>query len=255
MIDAPRVTQEELQDYVDGRLGPEQSARIANFLASHPDIAAEVESFRAQIAGLHALYDKLLEEPIPEAMRVRLRRYQQRLWRRNLLWAAAGVVLAVLALGAGWRLNEVARPSEEPGAALVMTAQQAHWLYAEDAGLASDFHGGDNAALLAFLSWRLGEAVVLPAFDKAGLTLACVRLIPTSSGRAAMLFYRDGGGRPISLFIEPLSAGDLAPHIASGSGVATLFRIVGRVGYALTLPDTALDTRLKAMFGMSANGS
>src|SRR5690349_19330944 len=47
------ISPQELHDYVDGRLDEAERARVARYLATHPERAAEVESYRAQLAGLH----------------------------------------------------------------------------------------------------------------------------------------------------------------------------------------------------------
>src|SRR5689334_16529390 len=107
----PRPSEQDLQDYVDCRLDAGQQAEIAAYLAEHPEIAARVERYRAHIAGLHALYDGVLTEPIPRGMQTLLRRAAARRWRPRLAFAALALVaalavgIAVLRSGGGARLE------------------------------------------------------------------------------------------------------------------------------------------------------
>src|SRR5690242_8720449 len=90
----PAPSEQDLQDYVDGRLDAGQQAEIATYLAEHPETAARVERYRAHIAGMHALYDSVLTEPIPAGMQALLQRARRR--RPRLALVAAGVVGAVI---------------------------------------------------------------------------------------------------------------------------------------------------------------
>jgi anti-sigma factor RsiW len=63
------ISEDEIHDYVDGRLDDADRARIAAHLEGHPADRARVEDYRAITAGLHTLYDPALREPVPERMR------------------------------------------------------------------------------------------------------------------------------------------------------------------------------------------
>ncbi len=95
------ISEEEFHDFVDGRLGAVDCARLTAHLERHAGDRARVEAYRAQIAGLHALYDGALGEPVPAALRATLAASA----RRQLLVRAA-LALLVAALGAlgAWRL-------------------------------------------------------------------------------------------------------------------------------------------------------
>jgi anti-sigma factor RsiW len=103
----PPPSEQDLQDYVDGRLEAGQEAEIAAYLADHPATAARIERDRAHVAGMHALYDGILAEPIPPPMRALLQRAARRRRRPLLALAAAGlvgaatVVIAALSNGGG----------------------------------------------------------------------------------------------------------------------------------------------------------
>ncbi|ACI99039.1 conserved hypothetical protein [Rhodospirillum centenum SW] len=93
--------QDDLNAWIDGALSPSAAARLGLRLASLPDMATRAVAYRAQIDGLHALYDPVLDEPIPEMLLVRVRDARHRTplapaapvhagaTRRIGLWSAA----------------------------------------------------------------------------------------------------------------------------------------------------------------------
>jgi anti-sigma factor RsiW len=135
---------------------------------------------------------------------------------------------------------------------LVADAQRAHRLYAADDRWASDFGPQRSAGLAQFLSERIGATVTLPEVGRAGLSLRGVRLVPTASGTAALLVYRDGAGQPASLFVAPVAAADAPPRADGQGDVTTLYRVANGMGYALTLSHAAADPAIEVAFGMLA---
>ncbi len=97
------ISEEELHAYVDGVIEPERRLQIAVYLADHPLEAARTEAFRAQSDGLHALFDGVLEQPLPDGWRRLMARHATgAIWRRRCaLGLVAMAVMAVLLLGSG----------------------------------------------------------------------------------------------------------------------------------------------------------
>ena len=84
------ISEEELHAYVDGAAEPARRLDIALFLARHPHDAARIESFRAQNAAIHALFDPDLAQPVPPRLRRSVRRQGTRsALRRYFAWAFA----------------------------------------------------------------------------------------------------------------------------------------------------------------------
>jgi len=63
------LSDEELNAYIDGALSARERLEVATYLASHPAEAARSEAFRAQKEGFRALFDYVLDLPIPETQR------------------------------------------------------------------------------------------------------------------------------------------------------------------------------------------
>jgi len=255
MIEPGPPSDQDLHAYIDGHLEPVEAARVAAYLARHPEAAALVEAYRAQTAGLHALYDKILDEPVPPEMLVLLRRRRLAMTGRRIALAAAALALVVVSTGMGWWLNDLRRVSAAAAPALLVAeAQRAHRLFAGAEPLASDFGTQGIAGLAQSLSQRIGAAVTLPEAERAGLGLRGVYLVPTASGTAAVLLYRDNAGRPASLFVTAIAAADAPPQVESHGDVVTLYRVANGLAYALTLPQaTGADTAVKIAFGMQTS--
>lgn len=95
------VTEAELQAYVDRQLTPERQRDIEMYLARRPEEAHRVESYLAQKRELRALFNPVLEEPLPQRLRQAVRPrtpwYLQRM--------VAGLAIAVASGVAGWGLR------------------------------------------------------------------------------------------------------------------------------------------------------
>src|SRR5690349_24214614 len=94
------LSDDELHAYMDGALDPLRRLEIASYLAEHPLEAARAEAFRAQREGLRALFDYILDQPVPHGHRGLVRRCMRRITlRRCVLMLGAVAVALLLVLG------------------------------------------------------------------------------------------------------------------------------------------------------------
>src|ERR1700750_1019299 len=94
------VTEDELHAYVDNELPAERRSDVEAWLATHPEDAERVQSWRAMAEALHARYDSVVNEPVPTRLELE-RVVQQR--RRWLSGAVPASLLAFIAgSGTGW---------------------------------------------------------------------------------------------------------------------------------------------------------
>lgn len=92
-------SEQELHAYIDGGLDPARRLEVAVYLARHPGDAARGEAFRAQKEGIRALFDHVLDQPVPEHLRFSGPDGGRRRRWRCLAWMmAAGSVAFILAL-------------------------------------------------------------------------------------------------------------------------------------------------------------
>ena len=64
------VTEDELHAYVDNELPAERRGDVEAWLATHPDDAARVQSWRSMAEALHARYDGVVDESVPKRLEI-----------------------------------------------------------------------------------------------------------------------------------------------------------------------------------------
>src|SRR3954467_3220864 len=104
------VTEDELHAYVDNELPAERRSDVEAWLASHPDDAARVQSWRSMAEALHARYDSVIDEAVPKRLEIERLGQQPRKWFYGAV--AATLAAFVVGSGAGWMARgAVAAPS------------------------------------------------------------------------------------------------------------------------------------------------
>src|ERR1700744_6029347 len=74
------VTEDELHAYVDNELPAERRGDVEAWLATHPDDAERVQSWRAMAEALHARYDSVADEAVPKRLEIERLVRQPRKW-------------------------------------------------------------------------------------------------------------------------------------------------------------------------------
>src|SRR5438046_3081000 len=120
------VTEDELHAYVDNELPAERRGDVETWLASHPDDAARVQSWRTMAEALHARYDSVIDEAVPKRLDIERLVRQPRKWVYGAI--AATLAAFVIGGGAGWLARGAAAgPSAFQN--LTVDAIEAHRLY------------------------------------------------------------------------------------------------------------------------------
>src|SRR5436190_5731756 len=76
------VREDELHVYVDGELPADRRQAVEMWLASHPDDAARVATWRAQAEAVRARYGAVIHERIPDRLTL------NRITRSRRSWSA-----------------------------------------------------------------------------------------------------------------------------------------------------------------------
>ncbi len=200
MITLPPSDQ-DLHAYVDGHLSEPEREQVAQYLAAHPEIAAQVQTWqhdaqqlRAALSGaLHLAPNPHLD---PAAIRHGLRR------QRSRHFATAALLLIAVSLGGvgGWQ----ARTLNFASHMLPMAdAVQAYRMFALKDGMARDWTASTSNNPQSWLDQQFARADRIPDLAAAGFTPVGGRMISTEQGAAAMLVYQDPNGRKVSFYIRP----------------------------------------------------
>ncbi|MDE2088470.1 MAG: anti-sigma factor [Gammaproteobacteria bacterium] len=226
------IDEQDLHAYVDGRLEPARRAEVEAHLAQHADAAERVAAYRHQNETLRALFDPVLAEPVPEALRVPRRR-PARPWRyaATLAWVLVGGAAGWMIRGSG--PTPVQHYVRVP---LPQEAAMAHVVYAPEVLHPVEVPASQEAALVKWLSRRLGVPLRVPHLQAVGFNLMGGRLLPGDRGPAAQFMYQDAQGRRLTLYVQinPRAKTPTAFRYAREDGVSVFYWIDGAMGYALT---------------------
>ncbi|HJO69621.1 MAG TPA: anti-sigma factor [Rhodospirillales bacterium] len=226
---------ETLGAFVDGELAEPERAEVQVWLAENEDAAADVEAWRAQKQALHAGFDSVLDEALPDAIVALVHRRRVGFSLPGWLAAAASVALFVAGAAAGWVVHDVRGTDEANADDLVRRAVGAHVVYVPEVRHPVEVASSEEAHLVAWLSKRLGQAVRVPDLASAGFQLVGGRLLPHAGAPAAQFMYENAGGDRVTLYIRTGRAGrDTAFRFASESGVSAFYWIDGPMGYAVS---------------------
>ena len=258
------VTEAELHAYADRQLTAERSAEVAAWLARRPDEAARVRAWEDQKRALRGLFDPVLDETVPAALQRQAR--GRAAWvRRSGLAAAASLLLALAAGGAGWGLRgahddarlAAAQPTANDFAA---RAAIAHTVYTPEVKRPVEVDGAHEDQLVTWLSKRMGAPMKAPHLQSLGYELEGGRLLPGDRGPVAQFMYRDEAGHRLTLYVsseKPVGAtvglahadlrGDTAFRFVSEGQVNVFYWMDGPFHYAITAAaDRAALTQVSA---------
>src|ERR1700744_962712 len=191
------VTEDELHAYVDNELPAERRGDVEAWLATHPDDAERVQSWRAMAEALHARYDSVADEVVPKRLEI------ERLVRRARHWiygAMAAALVAFICGGAvGWLARGVAA-SPSAFQNLTLDALDAHRLYVVEVRHPVEVPGDERAHLQLWLTKRCGWDVLAPELGATGLKLVGGRLLPGPTGPASFLMYESASGERFTVY-------------------------------------------------------
>jgi anti-sigma factor RsiW len=219
----------ELHAYVDDHLDAESRRVVEAHLAQAPEDAARVAAYREQNAALHAAFDPVLDEPVPDRLRhISARR------RAGPIAVAAGW----LALGAviGWFANALL--TDRPHALMSFSRQAAlaHAVYSPEVRHPVEVGAAEQEHLVNWLSKRVGAKLRAPVLVAEGYELVGGRLLPGESGAVAQFMYQDGKGKRLTLYVSRLAGKqrDTAFRFSQEDKVSVFYWIDGTLGYALS---------------------
>ncbi len=246
------VTEAELLAYVDRSLPDARHAEVEAWLAARPEEAERIAAFRRQNEELRAVFDPVLDEPVPG----RLREVRARSSRWRHFGFAAGFTLLGLAVGvlAGWQLHAQRSPGLASGTGIARNAAVAHATYSPEVRHPVEVGADQEAHLVAWLSKRLGTTLRAPKLEATGFTLVGGRLLPGEARPAggpspvAQFMYQTPNGRRLTLYVrtEANSNRETAFRYAQEGTVGVFYWIDRNVGYALSSADLNREELLAA---------
>jgi anti-sigma factor RsiW len=228
------VTEDEFHAYVDGELPADRRGAVEAWLAAHPDDAARVASWRAQIELIRTRYGGAAMEPVPA--RLALDRITQR--RRGWLGAAvaAGVAMFLIGGGVGWMARGASAAAPSGFELFTTDALDAYKLYTVEVRHPVEVPGDQRAHLVEWLSKRLATPLRAPEFDKIGLKLVGGRLLPGPTGATAFFMYEGSSGERFTLYCAHTRDAETALRYTARGSSAAYYWVDRSLAYVLSGP-------------------
>ena len=224
-----KVSEHELNAYVDGQVEPGRRAVIEAYLAAHPEESQRIAAYAGQRRGLHALYDHWLADALPEPMqRLGVQLERGRIWsrrRRQAMRMAAAVALVALGAG-GFMLHHalVNRPQTRALWAAIVDMMGGIERLPPGATASPGVPvalppGGNDAAAV-----RLPAAPDLSPF---GYALAVTRILDGEPDGAAQFVYVDRRGAQVVMYVAPTAQRNQSVSVLQEGRVSALSLNVG----------------------------
>lgn len=235
------ISEADLHAYVDGALPQARNIEVEAYLASNPQEAARIHAYQAQKQALQALFNPVIDEPLPQQLRALATapvKHSPWLPAWSLQRMAAGVLIAVVSGLGGWVAHDRMQPSERMARAtpLARQAAVAHVVFSPDVRRPVEVGAEQEEQLVAWLSKRLGTPVHPPKLGTLGYELIGGRLLPGNSGPVAQFMYHDATGQRLTLYVstEITANQDTAFQFAQEGTVNVFYWVDGKFGYALS---------------------
>ena len=231
------VDDDLLQAFVDGAVGPAERAAVEAALQADPDAARRVLRLVEQKRLLKERFDPVMQEPIPE--RLRLRRPAWMAYARAAVVLAIGIAIGLM-VASPWRTASPPAPVAAAPApvapGLPARAARAHVVYAAEVRHPVEVDASQQDHLVAWLSKRLGTPLKVPVLAEDGFELLGGRLLPGPEGPVAQFMYQEGTGKRLTLYVSARSKleGPTAFRFVQEGPVSVFYWIDGNWGYALS---------------------
>lgn len=233
----------DIQSYVDGRLSAEECVAFERALEEQPALAERVASYVQHRELLRSALLPKLRDPVPAHLRIDniARRLASSRRQRFSSLAAAGAWLLVGAasgslgttLATGWSVQP---PSAGPIVAGLPMADAlvAHRVYVADAKHPIEVGADERAHLQTWLSKRLGRQLTAPDLSMAGYELLGGRLLPASSGPAALFMYENGKGARMTVYVRSSDRDEAPVKLIDDQGLRAGYWYNDGYGFAVS---------------------
>jgi len=193
------VTEGELHVYVDGALPEDRREAVEQWLANHPEDAARVAAWRAQAEAIRARFGGVINEPVPDRLKL------DRILRTGRSWgalaAAAAIVAFVVGSTAGWVARGASAAAPNESEVFANEAIGAHRLYIGEVRHPIEVKA-EEGHLLPWLSRRVGTLLRAPDLGAFDLKLLGGRLLPGVNAPAALFMYESGSGERVTIYVS-----------------------------------------------------
>ena len=241
------ISEDDLHAYVDGQLDSARRSEVEEYLLQHADAAQRVKEYQQYNLGLHAMFDPVLEQAVPEHLT------QRRNSPKTIVsLAQAATVIVALTIGVvfGWfsrgeiqstplgtqtSATQQTQNGSQNALAMMDYAIASHAVYTPEVRHPVEVSSDEEQHLYAWLSKRLDTNVRAPALNTMGYKLLGGRLLTSDGGPAAQFMYENSLGQRLTLFTrhKKTQEAQTAFRYAAKGKIQGFYWIDGDLAYAL----------------------
>ena len=225
------VSEFDLHAYVDGRLSEERRAEVEAYLTASAQESERVRAYQEQNKILRALFDSVLDEPIPPKWQS-----SRRHWSFPLRPVAAASVCIIVGGLLGWVLRGEYAGRSAKRVDFARQAAMAHAVYTPEVRHPVEVSAEQEEHLVGWLSKRLGAPLKAPHLSDLGYELVGGRLLPGDQGPVAQFMYQDKNGQRLTLYIktDASTERETAFRFSQEGSVGVFYWIDRQLSYALS---------------------
>lgn len=229
---------EQLQAYVDNELDEVNAREVEDYLQHHPQRAEEVSDYQQYNADLHKLFDPVLEEKVPQRLRLESATPVKSSW-----WSYSQAASLFLAIAIGMIIGWISRAEfasttaslEQARNTLVQDAFAYYAVYTPEVLHPVEVDASQQQHLTRWLSKRLKTKIHAPNLGKLGFTLLGGRLLESGNEPAAQFMYENEQGQRLTLFARHRfqSESETAFHYASSGKINGFYWVDDKLSFVI----------------------
>lgn len=210
-----KISEEKIQDYIDGRLNEQDEATVAAFLLANPHQAAEVQEIRYHNEALQAVGTEILSEPAPDRLSGILkdaidqenrneRSAERAVWRKRGVFEGAALA-ASLALGIliGWGSHSAFQSPPNISQLALQTARDAYLFYGGEKDYPVEFGADRDTDFANWVEKSFKRKINRPNLDDVGYRYVGARALPWARGRMGLYLYENAEGARAAFLFWP----------------------------------------------------
>jgi anti-sigma factor RsiW len=249
-----KITDETVQDYIDGRMDERERAAFAAHLLANPDDAELVADLLHQNDMLKGVGANILDEPVPERLAAIVREAGRRSVEKEPAsssrpenhstrrfspglrpWAIAASLVLMLASGVlGWYARDYVDPPITGEDIILASGLDAYRLYGSDGGFPVEFSTDRIDDLTQWLDKSFKAKIRPPALDDSGYSLVGGRVLPYASGNYGFFLFEKPDKSRVAVICWPRGERVQAPRrFSPGKDYASSYFNKDRFGFAV----------------------
>ena len=229
------VPDDDINDYVDGRMDEVRAAAFERVLSTDPEIAARVFAYKSLNDGISGLYDPVMQEPVPDKLRDVLEAKPRRRWGATLLRAASYFFVLLAGIGGGWWGQDRLTSDDYLLKPVVRQALLTYDLARERTKIDATLAGTvEDEIPIGFLPASSSIPARLPTLRRWEFRPVAISSSAGTTGSTINVTYRDKKDEIVTLHVQQLDKRLEIPVVfAEGEKHPTLYWIDGSLVYVL----------------------